>query len=1045
MTAKEAQQRAAALKAIEESEARIAGLIQASANANASDAAAIERKVKAEEARISFIEKQITKLDQVKSLNDDIAGAIQASAKEVQNANKQIKNMFSGKSDVATVTKQIEINEKLIAKAIKAGNKDAAKTLSTSTENLKTQRAGMKIQKALSDDAAELKNDLAESVSNITDFVSAIPGGGFLLKATGLDKVNKKLEESITSAVMAFGETGSVSAGVRAFSSGLMAGLGPIGAIALAVGGLVMLFQSVSHQAHEIAEATGLTYSQSKALVKEANNIVRSGQTQLATTEDILEVQKQITSEFGVAAMMSGETAAEVADIGKAFGYGAGQAAKVNAQFMSMGMSAENAADMQRELAAEALKAGVSVGTVTADIAENASEVAVYFGGNTKELKKAAIQAAKLGVSLKTMADVSEGLLNFEESIAAQFEFQALSGRQINLDLARQLALEGDIAGATAEVLSQVGDIHDFNQMDVLERQALAKATGMSVNELQKSLTIQDKLADATDEQRAAAAGLGLSAAELADMSAEELQNKVAQKQASDKLAASFATIKATLVDALMPAAEALMGVFQMLSPILKGIAVTIGAILAPVKVLGAIFSGTTSDLSTMDVILASIGAAFGVIYGLAKAQSIITATQIGYEKVKAAFGVKETLQKTLINNAERLGLITANQKTLALGRQTMIEKGNLAQANTMNLYKNQGLLTQIKSNVQAGIANVRAKASNMLTAAGNALQSTRLGTFIAQNVQRAIAFTRDTASNALAMGRQVIEKGILAVQLAINTAKTVANVIAAGAVVPLLASAGAAIAAAIPAIFTGFGMIPFGLGIPLAFAAVAGLIGLIASMSKGDDVISKPSGGGGYGSRVLFGPEGAISFNNKDTIVAGTDLFTSMNDGIIAPKGALKVNDYSSDMPDPPEAKIVGITGESVAKLSVGIALAIGTGMAPAFTAALALSMPLIGATITGAIVAGYAATAMIPKPVLILNPVLPTFETNPIIIAAAAMQGIGGLLSAVLNPFGNKKEDENSQLAAAFAEAMDGVEIKMDGAKVGTMVKIAGTYNRG
>ena len=169
------------------------------------------------------------------------------------------------------------------------------------------------------------------------------------------------------------------------------------------------------------------------------------------------------------------------------------------------------------------------------------------------------------------------------------------------------------------------------------------------------------------------------------------------------------------------------------------------------------------------------------------------------------------------------------------------------------------------------------------------------------------------------------------------------------------------------------------------------------------------------------------------------------MNDGIIAPKGALKVNDYSSDMPDPPEAKIVGITGESVAKLSVGIALAIGTGMAPAFTAALALSMPLIGATITGAIVAGYAATAMIPKPVLILNPVLPTFETNPIIIAAAAMQGIGGLLSAVLNPFGNKKEDENSQLAAAFAEAMDGVEIKMDGAKVGTMVKIAGTYNRG
>ena len=40
------------------------------------------------------------------------------------------------------------------------------------------------------------------------------------------------------------------------------------------------------------------------------------------------------------------------------------------------------------------------------------------------------------------------------------------------------------------------------------------------------------------------------------------------------------------------------------------------------------------------------------------------------------------------------------------------------------------------------------------------------------------------------------------------------------------------------------------------------------------DGVISPKSGGSGYGDRVLYGPEGAISFNNKDTIVAGTNLF---------------------------------------------------------------------------------------------------------------------------------------------------------------------------
>jgi hypothetical protein len=39
-----------------------------------------------------------------------------------------------------------------------------------------------------------------------------------------------------------------------------------------------------------------------------------------------------------------------------------------------------------------------------------------------------------------------------------------------------------------------------------------------------------------------------------------------------------------------------------------------------------------------------------------------------------------------------------------------------------------------------------------------------------------------------------------------------------------------------------------------------------------------------------MYGPEGAISFNNKDTIVAGTDLFKA-NDMVSAPKGAVQVS----------------------------------------------------------------------------------------------------------------------------------------------------------
>ena len=66
--------------------------------------------------------------------------------------------------------------------------------------------------------------------------------------------------------------------------------------------------------------------------------------------------------------------------------------------------------------------------------------------------------------------------------------------------------------------------------------------------------------------------------------------------------------------------------------------------------------------------------------------------------------------------------------------------------------------------------------------------------------------------------------------------------------------------------------------------AAVMG--GLMLYKSMNDGAIG-PTGGGGYGDRVMFGPEGAISFNNKDTIVAGTNLFPEkVNDMTSSPAG---------------------------------------------------------------------------------------------------------------------------------------------------------------
>ncbi len=87
-----------------------------------------------------------------------------------------------------------------------------------------------------------------------------------------------------------------------------------------------------------------------------------------------------------------------------------------------------------------------------------------------------------------------------------------------------------------------------------------------------------------------------------------------------------------------------------------------------------------------------------------------------------------------------------------------------------------------------------------------------------------------------------------------------------------------------------------------LAGLAIAGTVAAgLYSMVKGDDILSPPSGGGGYGKRTLFGPEGAIQLNDKDTIVATTNPIIKGDDVMSAPKGALQVSNSTTPKKETP------------------------------------------------------------------------------------------------------------------------------------------------
>ena len=1071
-------------------------LIQATNTATEKQAAAIS-------AQYDKIDKTRKALKESAGFASDFADATADASKYQAQVANQAKDIFKSTNSQADISKSIVTTTQLLVKVNKSGNKELIAGVKHRLEQLRSDKQALKIQDQSKKALSGINDAVGKNIDSVNEFVGKLPGGSMISKMFGLDVLKKGFSDALSKVsadfMAAAASSGGLNAGIKAGKAAMMGFnatvlLNPLALIAAAAIGLLMTFKNVSHTAHELSTATGLTYAQTKKMVKASNDVLASSGNQLSLQKDILAVMTETVKEFGVMGMMSAKQAGAVSDIGIAFGYGAEQAGKVNNAFMRMGATADEAANTQRDLAAEAMKAGVSVGAVTADIAENSKATSKYFGGNVKALKKAAIEAAKMGVSLSTMAKVSDGLLDFEKSISAQFELQALTGKNMNLDGARRLALEGDIAGATAAVLDQVGSIAEFDNMSYLGRKKLAEATGMDVDELQKSLIIKSKMGNLDSAQLATMNGLGLSAAEMTNMSSEDLQKKLASKQATEKMAAQFAAMKATLVNALMPAAEAMMSAFVMLSPVLKGIGALMGVILAPLKAMGDILSGNTSEMSVFQKVLGGIVIAMTGLKLTTLAINGYYAAGNALAAMRGTLTNKEYIQKVAIGGLEKAGNVLKTFGNFLMGTRVTTAAALTAAEGKSIALKATGNVAEKSHLASAGATKIGqyiAEKAHLVSAG-----VTKVGQYMAEKAHLAFSGAMKIGQYAMAGAHWIAEKahlgikialeqGALAIQFAINAAKMIGNVIAAGAIVPLMAAAGASIAAAIPAIFTGLGMIPFGLGIPIAFAAVAGLIGLVASMSKGDDVMSGPAGGGGggYGSRVLFGPEGAISFNNKDTIVAGTDLFGQANDAVFAPKGALRMNDgaINADMPDPPEAKIVGIANQSVVKLSMGIAAAMGLAVAPAFMSALALSMPLITISIVGAIVAasaltmpmlattiiiGFSAaliaampiiaativgaavtaaamTALIPKPVMILNPVLPTFETNPVMMMGAMLGGIGNLLGG-----GKDKGSTEDPIIAKLDQviiAIQSMEINMDGQKVGALTRLADTFRKG
>ena len=428
------------------------------------------------------------------------------------------------------------------------------------------------------------------------------------------------------------------------------------------------------------------------------------------------------------------------------------------------GQSAEKVTkELMASYKVQGLKSGLVLNEKDAmrDIAKTSKATQLSYGGNAKELGKALAAAKGLGVELSKVEGISDSILNFEQSIEDELSAELLTGKDLNLEKARQAALNNDMATVAEEITKQAGSAAEFTKMNRIQQEAMAKAVGMNREELAGALMEQEALKEASAS------------------TVEEAKKK-------------YDILRET-----MTAEEAM-------------------------EVMGN--NALTNQFEQA-----------------ATQERMASQQDIMQQKMLEALPSMKTMGDGMVKFMETIGVI--------------IEK-------------------------LGGMKTILAI----------------IGTIMAAKMVKGVLDYAKGASQAIKImkGWQAAEKG--------------------GAILSIIKGA-----------WSSLGPIPF-VGAGLALAAIATGTAYVASqMASADDAVLPATGGSGYGKRVMFGPEGAISFNNKDTIVAGTDLFA--NDAVMEPgkatqtgnQGEIKIKSEGGGGQDM-SSMVAAITALANRPVSVGI-----------------------------------------------------------------------------------------------------------------------------
>jgi hypothetical protein len=567
-------------------------------------------------------------------------------SKENYGINDRLKNTQLAQLDaVKGILKASQDTEKVFA-AVNDITSETANNFTSGIDDIMSRLEGIPILgKSLSNIFQPFADKTNSIINKTTDNFGRGFKTAFLQARTGGSSFTQSLSQGVSGGVQ--GIRGMVSVAGK-----LLAAVNPIVLAVIAIGLAAFAgykrFEELDSAAKAFREETGLLNSQTLGI----RDNIKSVSTEMAglgaSTEDVGRAAAAFTTEFSGIEQPTKAVLGSMVALNKNFGIGIGEASQLNKVFQNIGgLSAEQSQLLIGQTAEMAKMAGVAPDKVIRDMADNSETAYKYFNGSPKSLAQAAVQAAKLGTSIKQAGDVADNLLDFETSITAELEASAILGTNLNLSQARYLAANGDILGAQQAVLDQVANLGDLTKLNTFEQKALADATGMQMGDLINQQRIRERFGKLNDEDLKAATSLVAAGKDITQLNSKDLQLQTQRLKSQqemqsqmDKMQNTSSAIGTAFMDMFEPVTSFVM-------PILGDLFTILSAVLLPVfRIIGVVFRAVFEPLKAIYDVISSIVMPL-IEIGSAIIDALITPFEMGLDAMRPFYNAVTSLKTT--------------------------------------------------------------------------------------------------------------------------------------------------------------------------------------------------------------------------------------------------------------------------------------------------------------------------------------------------------------------------------------------------------------